>query len=119
MRTPRARDTDPAEASSSPTRIRSRVVLPTPFGPTSPMRAPLLMVNVRLANRSNAPNDLVREETVMRDMIDFRPPNYKAPPVLRTPSPNSKNLGREREGLFLFFITCLMKMPGLFLPQFQ
>src|SRR5574341_146673 len=68
MRTPLERLTFPDEASSSPTRMRRSVVLPTPFGPTNASRAPLATAKVMALNKSNAPKDLEREETVMRDI---------------------------------------------------
>ncbi len=58
----------PEEGSSWPMRIRSRVVLPIPFGPTSASRAPFATEKDTLAKRSSAPKDLEREDTVINDM---------------------------------------------------
>src|SRR5215212_6723048 len=61
--------TVPEEGSSCPMRIRRRVVLPMPFGPTSASRAPFVTEKDTLAKRSSAPNDFEREFAVMRDII--------------------------------------------------
>src|SRR3972149_9664859 len=69
MRSPRAYCTSPADGSSSPSRIRSNVVLPTPFGPTRPMRARCGMLSVTSLKISTGPNDLARLLAVSKDMI--------------------------------------------------
>ena len=81
-----ARVTVPDEGSSSPMRIRNRVVLPIPLGPTSASRAPFATENVTLEKMSSAPKDLERELTVISDIVSSnlycvlrnRAPNYKA-----------------------------------------
>ncbi len=69
MRRLLARVIVPAEGSSSPIRMRKRVVLPMPLGPTMASRAPFATENVTPENKSSAPKDLEREETVIRDMV--------------------------------------------------
>src|SRR5215216_916753 len=69
MRRLRVRVTVPEEGSSCPMRMRRRVVLPMPFGPTSASRAPLVTEKDTLAKRSSAPKDFEREFTVMRDIL--------------------------------------------------
>src|SRR5512137_1821426 len=54
-----ARRTWPASTSASPMRIRQRVVLPAPLGPTRPTRWPRVMCHVRSRNTVWAPNDLL------------------------------------------------------------
>ena len=66
-----ARVTVPLDGSSCPIRMRNRVVLPMPLGPTSASRAPLATVKVIPAKRSSAPKDLEREFTVMSDIVDY------------------------------------------------
>src|SRR3972149_9296345 len=70
MRRPRAYCTSPAEGSSSPSKMRSKVVLPTPFGPTSPMRARCGILSVTSLKISTGPNDLARLLAVSKDMIN-------------------------------------------------
>src|SRR5512140_3746751 len=67
------RVTLPEEGSSTPIKMRSSVVLPMPFGPTSAKRAPLAMENETPWKRSSAPKDLEREIAVIRD-IECYPP---------------------------------------------
>src|SRR5215210_2222480 len=69
MRRLRVRVTVPEEGSSCPMRMRKRVVLPMPLGPTSASRAPFATEKDTLAKRSSAPKDLEREFVVMRDII--------------------------------------------------
>src|SRR5215207_3575678 len=82
MRRLLARVIVPDEGSSCPIRMRNRVVLPIPLGPTSASRAPFATVNETPANRSSAPKDLEREFTVISDIVNRlqfeMPPNYKA-----------------------------------------
>src|SRR5512136_575343 len=49
----------PASTSISPMRMRQRVVLPAPLGPTRPTRWPRVMCHVRSRNTVWAPNDLL------------------------------------------------------------
>src|SRR5574339_86555 len=81
MRRLLVRVTVPEEGSSCPIRIRRRVVLPIPLGPTSASRAPFATEKETLAKRSSAPKDLESELTEMSDMviaIRYCAPNYKA-----------------------------------------
>src|SRR6516225_4457059 len=48
-------DTSPSSGSSSPTTIRNNVVLPAPFGPTSPTFSPGLSWNEASTNSSCLP----------------------------------------------------------------
>src|SRR6185503_21358549 len=59
----------PLEGSSCPMRIRNKVVLPMPLGPTSASRAPLATEKETPEKISSAPKDLEREETVIRDIV--------------------------------------------------
>src|SRR5512134_257862 len=63
------RVTVPEEGSSCPIRMRRRVVLPMPLGPTSASRAPFATEKEILAKISSAPKDFEREFAVMRDMV--------------------------------------------------
>src|SRR5215510_8433266 len=64
-----ARMTVPDDGSSSPIRMRNKVVLPMPLGPTNASRAPLATENETPENKSSAPKDLESELTVISDII--------------------------------------------------
>src|SRR5262245_34208096 len=81
-----ARITVPDEGSSCPIRMRHKVVLPIPLGPTSASRAPFATEKVTPEKRSSAPKDLERELTVISDIVKSQmPPNYKSTPILASP----------------------------------
>src|SRR5258707_15227744 len=84
MRRLLARVTVPPDGSSCPMRMRKRVVLPMPLGPTSASRAPLATVNETPAKRSSAPKDLEREETVMSDI--FMSIQFQCPRIIKQES---------------------------------
>src|SRR5512143_1812324 len=79
MRRLLARVTVPPDGSSCPIRMRRRVVLPMPLGPTSAKRAPLATENVTPEKRSSAPKDLERELTVISDIFLCLGAMYCAP----------------------------------------
>ena len=68
----RERCTLPAVGSSNPTRMRSKEVFPTPFGPTMAMRAPRGMLRVAFQKISSGPNDLATSFAVISDMLVSR-----------------------------------------------
>ena len=55
METPRSEEILPASADSSPRMMEKSVVLPAPFGPTSPMRSWRFTCNVASANNTRSP----------------------------------------------------------------
>ena len=57
--TPRRRDTSPPSGASSPARIFSRVDLPPPFGPTTPIRASGSIARSAPSRMRREPNDFV------------------------------------------------------------
>src|SRR6516225_2799288 len=60
-------DTSPSSGSSSPTTIRNNVVLPAPFGPTSPTFSPGLSWNEASTNSSCLPYCLlILENEIIR-----------------------------------------------------
>src|SRR4030042_4197899 len=65
-----ARFTSPAEGSSSFARIRSKVVLPIPFGPMIAILAWWGTLSEIPEKISVAPNDLARLTVVINDIID-------------------------------------------------
>src|SRR3954468_22495296 len=58
--------TEPAVGVTSPSRQRSVVVLPAPFGPRNPVTTPGRTENVRSSSAVTAPNLLVRPTTSIR-----------------------------------------------------
>ena len=72
MRKLLARVTVPDDGSSCPMRMRRRVVLPIPLGPTRARRAPFATEKDTLAKRSSAPKDLERELAAIRVMVQLR-----------------------------------------------
>ena len=66
-----AREIFPLEGSSNPTKMRNRVVLPQPFGPTRANREPFGMANETPENKSTGPKDLEMLLAAIRDMISL------------------------------------------------
>src|ERR1035441_541149 len=64
MDTPRSDVVVPASAGSSPRMIENRVVLPAPFGPTSPIRSSRFTCNVTSVNNSRSPYALLMPDSV-------------------------------------------------------
>src|SRR4030042_5624216 len=68
MRSDLARVTLPEDGASSPTRMRSSLVLPIPLGPMSASRAPRATEKETSRKISSAPKDLERDAAVIRDI---------------------------------------------------
>ena len=69
---PRFRATSPPSGSSTPAAIRSSVVFPAPFGPTSPMRSPTAIAAVIESRMTNVPTS--RLTPVSRRIDTAQPP---------------------------------------------
>src|SRR5947209_4892168 len=70
MRVPRARCTSPVEGGCRPAMIRNSEVLPMPFGPTNPTRAPWGSPKLISEKMSRAPKERPRPDALRMDMID-------------------------------------------------
>src|SRR5262245_36668610 len=85
---PRFRATSPPSGSSRPAAIRSSVVLPAPFGPTSPIRSPTAIAAVIESRMTNVPTS---RRTSLRRRIDTsapdRRPRRRPPGRRRAPGP--------------------------------
>ena len=76
---PRFRWTSPPSGSSRPAAIRSSVVLPAPFGPTSPMRSPTAIAAVIVVEDDERP-DLAADAARGAGSTPLSPRPRRAPP---------------------------------------
>src|SRR5581483_6599890 len=73
--------TSPDVGATNPSKVRSVVVLPAPFGPRNPHTSPGSTVNVRSSTAFTAPNRLVRWRTSIARAVPAGTTGADASPV--------------------------------------